>query len=386
MKGELALPNRVHTCSDELLTGPAPIAAASKSRSPGIDAIKGVLILAVLIGHNEACTAHAPWLRQLLYFFHTQCFLFLACALDSAPLSAAFVRDRAVRYLVPYGVFAALAAILSRSLASASLAPTQGWQAFGIALLSGDEGLLRDAIGMRVFWFLPALYSLVMLRAFASTSGLAGWLVVAVSLSWVAVAGQVSTESYRSAPLGLPVAVFFAASGLAARALYRNTQGPVGRAFLRAVLAPIMVVGIATLIVCVPLGSVNASQVATYYDAGPPTFAAGLVFPLAMFATLMHYRDRLAGCSWLALVGRHSLTIYLVHMFVYRAATRLFFGSQFTDPHIVGSNLPLGLAILAITGLVSLGVAIGIERMPALQRCVFPRDWADWTAALAWKR
>ena len=72
-------------------------------------------------------------------------------------------------------------------------APTQEWQAFGIALLSGDESLLRDAIGMRVFWFLPTLYSLAMLRALASTSGLAGCLVAAVSVSWMAVAGQVST-------------------------------------------------------------------------------------------------------------------------------------------------------------------------------------------------
>ena len=110
------------------------------------------------------------------------------------------------------------------------------------------------------------------------------------------------------------------------------------------------------------------------------------VFFLAVLTTLMQYRDRLAGCSWLALVGRYSLAFYRVHMLVYRTATRLFFGSRFTDPNIVCGNLPLGLAILAITGLVSFGVAIGIERMTAMQRCEFPRDWADWTAARAWRR
>ena len=104
-------------------TRSAPIAGASKSRTPGIEAAKGVLILAVLIGHNEVCMAQAPWLRQLLYYFHTQCFLFLACALDSAPFCAAFVRGWAVRYLLPHAVFAALAAILSPLLASASQLP-----------------------------------------------------------------------------------------------------------------------------------------------------------------------------------------------------------------------------------------------------------------------
>jgi len=358
------------------------VAAASKSRSPGIDAIKGILILAVLIGHNEACTMHAPWLRQLFYFFHTQCFLFLACALDSAPFSAALARDRAVRYLVPYCVFAALAAILSRSFASGSIAAVQDWRAFGIALLSGDEGLLRDAIGMRVFWFLPALYSLVMLRAVALTSDMAGWLVMAASIAWMAVAYQLPAESYQAAPLGLPVALFFAASGLVARKIYQSTAEPACLAVCQRILTPIVAAGIAALIVFIPLGSVNASQIATYYNAGLATFAAGLLFPLAMFATLMQYSHRLACCGWLAVAGRHSLAIYLIHMFVYRASTRLFFGSRFTDPHVVGGNLPLGLAILAITGVVSLAVAIGIDRLPALRRCVFPRDWADWKAGL----
>ena len=357
-------------------------AAASKSRSPGIDAIKGILILAVLIGHNEACTMHAPWLRQLFYFFHTQCFLFLACALDSAPFSAALARDRAVRYLVPYCVFAALAAILSRSFASGSIAAVQDWRAFGIALLSGDEGLLRDAIGMRVFWFLPTLYSLVMLRAVALTSDMAGWLVMAASIAWMAVAYQLPAESYQAAPLGLPVALFFAASGLVARKIYQSTAEPACLAVSQRILTPIVAAGIAALIVFIPLGSVNASQIATYYNAGLATFAAGVLFPLAMFATLMQYSHRLACCGWLALAGRHSLAIYLIHMFVYRASTRLFFGSRFTDPHVVGGNLPLGLAILAITGVVSLAVAIGIDRLPALRRCVFPRDWADWKAGL----
>jgi fucose 4-O-acetylase-like acetyltransferase len=358
--------------------------SALKSRSPGIDAIKGILILAVLIGHNEACSVHAPWLRQLLYYFHTQCFLFLACALDSAPFSAALVRDRAVRYLVPYGMFGALATILSRSLASGAIKPAESWGTFGIALLSGDEGLLRDAIGMRVFWFLPTLYTLVMFRAVASTSSMAGWLVMAASIAWMAAAGSIPSEAYRAVPLGLPVAFFFAASGLVAREIFRDERNSGGREFLRAILAPIAAVGIGSLVVAMPLGSVNASQISTYYGAGLMTFMAGVLFPLAMFTMLMHQRDRFAGCDWLALIGRHSLAIYLVHMFVYRGATRLFFGSRFTDMHAVGGNLPLGLAILAVTGVVSLAVAIGIDRWPALRRIVFPRDCADWKKALGW--
>lgn len=354
---------------------------ALKPRSPGIDAIKGVLIIGVLIGHNEACSAYAPWLRQLLYYFHTQCFLFLACALDSAPFSTALARDRAVRYLVPYGAFATLAAILSRSLADISVSPAHNWEAFSIALLSGDEGLLRDAIGMRVLWFMPTLYTLVMLRAVTCTSRIARWLVGAASIVWIAAAGQIPAESYRAMPLGLPVAVFFIAPGLVARNIYLNAGDFKTLAWPRASVAPIAVAGLAGLIVSTPLGSVNASQIAKYYDSGTMTFIAALLFPLAVFATLLRYRHKLASCGWLAVVGKHSLAIYLLHMFVYRAATRLCFGSAFTDPRIVGANLTLGLLILAITGVCSLAMALGVDRLPAVRRCVFPRDWAEWKAS-----
>ena len=39
-----------------------------------IDVVKGILILVVVAGHNEAITHNWLWLRHVFYYFNVQCF------------------------------------------------------------------------------------------------------------------------------------------------------------------------------------------------------------------------------------------------------------------------------------------------------------------------
>ena len=65
-----------------------------------IDRIKGALILAVIAAHNDAVSLHAPWPRQLAYYFHVQGFFLLSSFLDTQQMSLQFLRDRAVSWFL----------------------------------------------------------------------------------------------------------------------------------------------------------------------------------------------------------------------------------------------------------------------------------------------
>lgn len=354
---------------------------ASAGRSDRVyDVFKGILILVIVAGHNEAIAHRWPALRQVFYYFNVQCFFMLSFVLDRKPFSAALLRDRAVRYLVPYGVFMALAA--------AAFLPLRGFpdgfgawaRSFAAALYDGREASIHEAVGMRVFWFLPTLFSLVMLRAVWTGFPRCRIPLLVAALAWMGGAAAVPPDTVRWWPLGMASALFFLAPCLAVRWLH-DRMSPANRGWYA---------GVATAVAClcgwavvaVPLGWVAGANPAGYDPARPVTFAVGLVFPAAMFFALMAASRALETSRLLQACGRQSLGIFLVHMFVYRALTLAVFGRRFTSPETVGPHLAIGLAVFAATVFLSLAAAAALPRWPRLSALIVPRDWAGWRAAI----
>lgn len=156
--------------------------AGSGLGSAEIDAIKGFFIVLVVVGHNTLVLAVLPRASEVLYNFHIFAFLLLPFLLASHPLGRGFAADRAVRYLVPHAAFYGLAAALfaASRLPEVTLAESAGRALAGLAL--GTPGAIERGCGLRAFWFLPALFTLALLRAamarsHAAAAGLAapGW-------------------------------------------------------------------------------------------------------------------------------------------------------------------------------------------------------------------
>lgn len=78
--------------------------------------------------------------------------------------------------------------------------------------------------------------------------------------------------------------------------------------------------------------------------------------------------------DWFAALGRWSLPVYLLHVPVYRVLTRAWFGRQFDDLQVVGSDLGVGLPILVLSTALSLGLSAALWRMPRARRIVSPRS------------
>lgn len=365
-----------------MVAAPGEMQEAARVERDRIDIVKGILMLAVIVGHNEAITYFSPSLRQCLYYFHVQCFFLLSSLLDTKPLSRKLVADRAVRYLVPFVLFMLLSWIAYHVVTRNITGMPHSVPRLARALFTGGEVAIHDAVGMRYLWFLPALFSLVMLKASACRGGLAAGALRAIAMLWLGTAALVPAGVRDWMPLGSAAGLFFFGLGelfrsAVTRAGARLDSWRVG--LCCTVAAAVIAVGIVT----VPLGRIAAAGIANYDIRFPLTWSAGLIFPCLVLPGLL-WLARSLPLSGIGVIGKYSLQIYLVHMFVYRLLTRLRFGADYDDLAIVGADLAAGLAILTLTLGISLVIAMGTSRLPRLQSLVFPRDWAEWRGAIGW--
>jgi len=344
------------------------------------DLLKGILILVIIAGHNEAITCRWPSLRHVFYYFNVQCFFMLSFVLDRKPFSAGFLRDRAVRYLVPYVMFMMVAAAAYLPMHGLPEGLVHWIRSFGIALYNGQESSIHAAVGMRVFWFLPALFSLVILRSLWTRFGWCRAPLLIAGLAWMGCVARVPSAGLRWLPLGAASALFFFLPCLATRWLHDRIT-PTNAA-LCGILATAVSLLCGWAIVATPLGWVAGANPSGYDPFQPATFAVGLVFPTAMFFVLLAISHGLHSMRLLQACGKYSLGIFLVHMFIYRGLTLAVFGRQFATPAVVGPQLAVGLIVFAATVVMSLALAVAIPFWPRLNSIVFPRDWASWRAAL----
>jgi hypothetical protein len=130
-----------------------PLDESLRERS-GLDSVKGLLILAVVLGHSPLADPLIPGLKNAVYAFHVQGFLLLPFLFAAPALTRAGVGNLLVRYLVAYiaavGFFSVLHAIALGDLGS--------WAWFsGLLQALGTEnaGSLKQATGFSLFWLRP---------------------------------------------------------------------------------------------------------------------------------------------------------------------------------------------------------------------------------------
>jgi fucose 4-O-acetylase-like acetyltransferase len=346
-------------------------------RSREIDAIKGLLIVLIAFGHNVYLGALWLPVNQFVYNFHVICFLLLPFVFPGQPLSGRFAVDRAVRYLVPHYAFFLLACA-AYGLQFVPRDLVWVWiRDMSVASLVGSAWTVKAASGFRLYWFLPALLSLVCLRALWIRGG---WPVRAgILLASVAVYASISSMSEdvkRYTPLGiLPALVAFPLGIASVEAWHRLRSTP----------------SIALRVL--PFAAwAAASALIWQWEVYPRV--ASLKFPMegvlglsvyaglviAAMVSILIAAPALARIPGLATVGRVSLQVFLIHGLVF-SAIRFWLG-----PQSPASDLwiaMLGVSTLAATLLISTACGIGTERSDILTRLLFPRDLESW---LSWRK
>lgn len=340
--------------------------------SQQIDALKGVLIVLIVVGHNPLVTGAFPGTFEALYSFHVFGFLLLPFWFPVPPLSAALVRDRVVRYLVPhYAFYFAGAVVFALTLARDPLAYRVLAVLAGAVVGSADT--VKAGSGLSLFWFLPALLTLTLLRSLAARGVWQAVLIVALVAHLLV--GALPEPVHVWTPFGLWIALFTYPLG-----------GLVAWAWPRFVAPRLLVWGLgAGLVWGVTLAYIYRTRsVFNIGELALPSIENGFALVLhdvsavAAFITLSALCGTALGRSrLLAGLGRASLLIFLIHSFVFQALGR-----------VIGAFVPVkgigwGLALVIATTAVSYGIALLFSRNAAVERWVTPRSAADWPPTAA---
>ena len=126
-------------------------------------AIKGLLIFLIVLGHNMIFTYYAEPIQGMgyLYCFHIQAFFILPFLYGAKPLSKKRLANYFIRLYWPYLL---LTTILSVAYSNFYL--QKEFDLWGILRLyvTGDVDLIKQYWGIQIFWFMPAMFSLSVLK------------------------------------------------------------------------------------------------------------------------------------------------------------------------------------------------------------------------------
>lgn len=349
-----------------------------ESASDAVDGTKGLLVLLVVLGHDVVLTQRFPEFFNVVYNFHVIGFLLLPFAFSSRTASLPWTVDRATRYLVPYAVFAGLAAILYRVIEGPNCDMATWCVRVALALARGDSGSLKATTGFTAFWFLPALFSVTVLRATLRAKGVFGaGLVLLVAVLHVTIGAWPGWAKFGP-PLGFTTALFVLPLGWAVEQAWPRLVSHRGKVVLAA-----SAIALACGAIAYRTKSISNIGALTVFDWREPSkLLLHDAYAVAAFLAA------LAGGPWLAKVpllvrlGRDSLAVYLTHLF----ATQLYV--RFA--HVVGIPV-LGLVgllnvAMSVVVIVALSlVAASALRAQVCQAWLFPRGVRDWPPLRRWK-
>lgn len=353
------------------------VTVPSAQRNDGrasFDAFKGVFITLIVLGHNQLLTVPLPRWNKTLYEFHVWGFLLLPFLATPLPLNRARLADRATRYLIPYAAFFWFTAVLFYALYRRQ-SPVIDWitQAV-VAFFVASSATLDAATGMQLYWFLPTLLTVVVVRGWVHHLE-SGWRIAAV-LFFVLVHGLLGSLpefAKMYAPFGIFIAAYVLPLGLAFAALWRLMQAaPVRFAVLSSAVCVILIAVSARSEVWVNLAPL---RVYTYSDPLKLLIADGTALSacLALLCLSRWYSRSKLICA----LGRQSLTIYLVHALVYQLLLQI---SRKLDwiPAQDSLKILLGLAFAVVILAASFVVGKLVHASACVRRFVFPRTWGDW--------
>lgn len=304
------------------------------------DALKGVLMLLVALGHNHVLcpnTVAGGW-AGYLYTFHVAGFFILPFFYRrQARMSWAYVRDLLVRHWVPYA-WVCLLCWLAYSVFSWHF--SFGWEHVW-AFLQGTQSPIRQHFGFVFPWFLPTYCSFSLLLLVARRWTWARWTLLTLALPTLGMTWMQFYQFKNAVPFGMGLALYYYGLGELTRLL--NGLGRWARY----------------------VGGALFWGVSVCWWTGVSCYYLYVLQPVCFFCLLLCVEPFLK-MGWLRMVGRYSLGIYLFHVFIANLAYYLF-----------PRTLWMGWLGFGLSVVVSLMLTRGIHAWPWLRKRLFPNTWEE---------
>lgn len=340
--------------------------------SQSIDFIKGLFIIFIVLGHNPILSECIPKMTGGLYAFHVQAFFILPLLYPSKALNREFVRDRFVRYFVPFALWVSIASLAY--LLFTPLGASFSWEwviDFLLALVLGNAPVLKDVCGLEMYWFLPALMLLTLIRSSFSVlpSLFEKWFLGVSIVSFVCVGGI--DEFYASWQVWSCFSVI-SLWPICLSAMWLQ------KLMLRYHAAVSIVLGSIGLVVALKIladegAIINIARLEFVEFTNGSAFLGQFIAPIAAFITVSGTARLISSFPVIEFFGQHSLMIYLTHSLVFYS---LFFSyTKFLGD--VPKTLVSGMSFFVFTLISSICIAEFIKRSGRLRRLMTPRSWSE---------
>lgn len=330
------------------------------------EAIKGLLMLFIVMGHVRGVSYV---FQSYIYCFHVQCYFILPFLYPSKPLTKASVADLAVKLLWPFlllfGFQTALTLCVfhdSYFTSGEELIPGIGNGLLGAwSIVCGGVDLINKFCGTQFLWFLPAFFSMSVIRMWYShrrfstlqktlifIPGLACYIIYFV-LMWGPpfLPAEFFYISQAVSPLSVWQGLGFFTLGIVVARLAGRFKSGNGIGWW-AIVAFLTILYI------------------PFYEEQSVFRVIKFLLPAAVFLALYGVRSALGRAGMLRQIGKRSLAIYLIHPFLCIVLSLLV-------PISVSSNPIVYIAEVVAVLIASYALAVLIDKVPLLRKILFPR-------------
>ncbi len=316
------------------------------------DGIKGILIILIVAAHNTFLTPTSGDLQHFIYFFHVAIFFILPFFYRKKhPITWKDFVNSWIRTWVPYSIFFLFSTIVYYGFIRHEIPDfVRCLEAF----LFANQGRLKEATGFHFLWFLPAYCIMSCCRDVLIRLSKRNKMILSfVLLLWSSLSCIESPWRdffYYFTPLGIPYGLFYAGLGVATWICAQwMAKASTLQHWSRSCL--ILLFGVCAMLYF-------KLQISWFYQ---------LILPIDCFLLLYSFRAKIGKCSWLQALGKQSLGIYLLHVYLYNVFVII--SRNWIIPDIVKGVIVVVFTLAIAWG----GLELVSRNCPRLMRWVFPR-------------
>lgn len=283
----------------QVVLKPAQQGTAASATSNGIDALKALAILFVIVGHTPL---PGP-VGKLIYLFHVPLFFF-ASGLVAGYLGRGLLNMKQVRRLIgTFGVFVILGVSATRLKDHWLHRPEHSWSTMLLdSFRWGNIQHMEHHYGF-VLWFIPSLLAALAVIEIARrrrSRGASAGIILAALAGAAAISFSLPAKSIPYSLNTLLVSIPFILAGYGASGLAKLPRWPI------------VILGFSALAVYTLAPGTTALNVAYFTPAMLASLPVSMLGVLAFYRLLGHLSTVPA---WVTFLGRNSLPIFVLHVY-----------------------------------------------------------------------
>ncbi len=319
-----------------------------------VSTIKGILILCIVIEHNHSIAGIFPHLKALLEAFDVFGFFLIVFYFNSREFSFDFMKNRVVRYLVPFLWFYTASSILNHLLIEKI-----EFSDYIAGLLIMSPPLIKASSGFFYFWFLPCLLTFVLLRSIYVLNSNCKVVVLLITIPFHMFVGLDLVQYLKWIPYNISVTLFCFPVCILFEKLWPYIKK-------KQLLQFLLLLVWSSLLILVYIYDHQMFLYKNMFSSinDPFWFFVHDICALATIPSL-YLISSILKVKLLTIVGKYSLGVFLFHNLIYQLFNRLNLNNN--------SEMTIFL-VLIVTVLISLLLSIIITKIYFLQKLIFPKS------------